>query len=162
MASFDEGLDFVSSASSRIVFWRPVRWNDAVRKLQLETSIPKRQTKMPARTASLFFFCLASIVVTGCGNGGLATLTGTVTIDGELAPAGVGLEFNPLQGGSSSYAETDEKGAYVAAYTHKRLGIEPGEHRVKLFPAGSGGGREKMPTPGEKVAGGMRGSPSGP
>lgn len=144
------------------------RWAMSFRELpDTEFSFEKNHI-MFYRVAWLFFFCLALMAQPGCGNDGLATLTGTVTIDGELASAGIGLEFNPLQGGSPSYAQTDEQGVYEAAYTHKRMGIEPGEHRVKLFPAGGGGGggrpvREKMPVPGENAAGSMRGSsPSGP
>jgi hypothetical protein len=75
-------------------------------------------------------------VETGCG-GPSTTLTGSVTIDGRPAPAGLLLEFSPTATGTSAYAATDAQGRYEACLTFQRTGIEPGEHRVRLMP-GSG------------------------
>jgi hypothetical protein len=44
-------------------------------------------------------------------------------------------EFSPLGPGSPSYGTTDAEGRYVAAFTFKRKGIEPGEHLVRLLPS---------------------------
>lgn len=75
------------------------------------------------------FLCLS-----GCD--GLASLEGTVTIDGEPAPAGVSLQFTPVTGkGSPSYASTDASGHYEAAFTFQKMGIQPGEHSVRLMPS---------------------------
>lgn len=72
--------------------------------------------------------------VAGCGER-LASLEGTVTIDGKPAPAGIAFEFAPSAGGSPSYGTTDASGHYEAAYTFKKKGIEIGEHTVKLLPS---------------------------
>lgn len=76
---------------------------------------------------------LLSVVETGCG-GPSTTLTGTVTVDGRPAPAGLLLEFSPTAAGTSAYAATDAQGRYEACLTFQRKGIEPGEHRVRLMP----------------------------
>jgi hypothetical protein len=70
----------------------------------------------------------------GCSDG-LASLEGVVTIDGEPAPAGVAIEFCPTGEGSPSYGTTDGQGRYEAAFTFQKMGIEPGEHRLKLMPS---------------------------
>ncbi|WDI43763.1 hypothetical protein [Bremerella sp. P1] len=84
-------------------------------------------------------FTITAIVVfsgVGCSNGGLSTLTGTVTIDGKPAPQGVSLQFSPTgEGASPSFASTDASGKYEAAFTANRKGIMPGEHLVKLIPS---------------------------
>ena len=114
------------------------------------------------RISLMMLVCFGLAFMSGCGSDGLASLKGNVTVDGQPAPAGIGLEFNPIDSGSPSYAVTDENGEFVAAYTFKRMGIEPGEHRIKLLPGNSGGGREKMPTPGETNLADQRGSRPGP
>lgn len=71
----------------------------------------------------------------GCGGSGLPSLTGTVTIDGKPAPAGVAIQFSPTAaGGSPSYAQTDADGKYEAQFSFNKTGIQPGEHSVKLIP----------------------------
>ncbi|MFN3150843.1 carboxypeptidase regulatory-like domain-containing protein [Bremerella sp.] len=71
----------------------------------------------------------------GCGGSGLPSLTGTVTIDGKPAPAGVALQFSPTaEGGSPSYAQTDADGKYEAQFSFNKTGIQLGEHSVKLIP----------------------------
>lgn len=92
------------------------------------------------------------VVVAGCG-APPTTLTGSVTIDGVAAPAGISLEFAPTGPGTSAYARTDAAGRYEAQLTFRRRGIEPGEHRIRLTPgssldpAGAGGG---MPEAGRR------------
>ena len=93
----------------------------------------------------------------GCGSGALPSLSGTVTIDGNPAPAGVALQFSPTsEGGSPSYAQTDANGNYEAQFSFNKTGIQPGEHSVKLIPGsvetpmpeiGSRGGRAKTKIP---------------
>lgn len=79
-------------------------------------------------------FMLISIV--GCGGGNqsdLARVTGTVLVDGQPAPAGVKLEFDPVtQGVRGSTAVTDASGAYEAVYSISRNGVRLGECVVKL------------------------------
>ncbi|MCZ2340847.1 MAG: hypothetical protein LC104_03520 [Bacteroidales bacterium] len=82
------------------------------------------------------------LMMTGCGNG-LSALNGTVTVDGKPAPAGISLSFIPVDGGSPSYATTDEKGQYEAMFTFQEKGIQPGRVRVQLVPGEAG--NESMP-----------------
>ncbi len=87
---------------------------------------------------------LFAIGLSGCGND-LASLKGTVFIDGQPAPEGVSLGFAPLEtGGSPAYAATDSEGRYEAAFSFQETGIQPGKHRVHLVPGG-GGGSATMP-----------------
>ncbi|MEL7498201.1 MAG: hypothetical protein AAFN77_11355 [Planctomycetota bacterium] len=84
-------------------------------------------------------FAAALLVCSGCWGDGLVSLEGQVTIDGEPAYEGIGLQFQPLGGGSPSYAKTDADGRYVAEFTHRKQGIMVGKHRVSLVPGGGGG-----------------------
>lgn len=84
---------------------------------------------------------IACLVSLGCGDG-LSSLRGTVTIDGKPAREGLGLQFQPIGAGSPSYATTDKDGNYVAQFTHRASGIQPGKHRVSLVPGGGGGGEQ--------------------
>lgn len=97
-------------------------------------SPPRSRSGLPwwARLAALL-----TLVVAGCG-GPSTTLTGTVTVDGRPAPAGLLLEFSPTAAGTSAYTATDAQGRaqgrYEACLTFRQKGIEPGEHRVRLMP----------------------------
>ncbi len=99
-------------------------------------------------TNSLCFLCL---LFCGCGDpDGLVSLHGVVTVDGRPAPEGISLEFSPVGKGSPSYGTTDSEGKFEAAFTHRRKGILPGEHVVKLVPGGPAADAGRMPEPGEK------------
>lgn len=92
--------------------------------------------------------CLASSFA-GCGPRGVgATCTGTVTIDGQPAPSGVRVDFQP-QGdkGSPSMGLTDAKGKYELCFTAARKGVMPGEClvRVSVLPEMSAEGIPKVP-----------------
>lgn len=90
---------------------------------------------MSKHIISLLSIAALALCVVGCGDG-LSSLKGTVTIDGQPAPAGVSLEFQPTDpNGLPSYAVTDASGAYEAAFTHKKKGIQPGETIVRLAPS---------------------------
>ncbi|GAA4431531.1 MULTISPECIES: hypothetical protein [Bremerella] len=106
-------------------------------------------TKISISSLSLFAVVLAALV--GCGPGNLSSsLTGAVTIDGQPAPEGLSLQFQPTgPGASPSYARTDADGNYVAEFTATRKGILPGTHMIKLLPSEI---TRAMPKPGEKPA----------
>ena len=84
---------------------------------------------------------LGLAVFTGCGDG-RASLTGTVTVDGQPASKGLDIQFSPVDGQSPSYASTDENGNYEASFTFQKKGIIAGKHSVRLMP---GGGQSSMP-----------------
>jgi len=89
----------------------------------------------------LFAIAPVVVVVVGCGPSGVgATAEGVLTIDGQPAPAGIRIDFQP-QGpnGSPSTGITDANGRYQLFFTPARKGVMPGECRVMLqIPPGSG------------------------
>lgn len=96
-------------------------------------SAPRLSVRYVPRPWSAALAVLA-VTVSGCGDR-LASLTGAVTIDGQPAPKGLSLEFTPVGEGSASYATTDAAGRFEAAFTFRKMGIEPGEHLVRLLPS---------------------------
>ena len=72
-------------------------------------------------------------MIAGCG-GTASTLEGSVTIDGQPAPAGISVQFESTGGGTSAYAMTDADGHYEASETFRSPGIAPGTYRVRLMP----------------------------
>ena len=107
--------------------------------------------------------CCVLLLASGCKNDGLVSLQGQVTVDGQPAYEGICLQFQPIAGGSPSYAETDAEGKYEAQFTFKTAGIQPGEHRVSLMPGGGGGSGEQIPDDivDGKPVGGSRGKRNG-
>lgn len=99
---------------------------------------------MSRRIINGLLIACVCLVLAGCRSDGLVTLKGKVTVDGEPAPAGISLQFQPTGTGSPSYAQTDSDGYYEAEYSFTKKGIEVGEHRVSLVPGG-GGDDEAMP-----------------
>ena len=81
------------------------------------------------------------VIIVGCGPAGVgATAEGVLTIDGQPAPAGIRIDFQP-QGpnGSPSTGITDANGRYQLFFTPARKGVMPGECRVMLqIPPGNG------------------------
>lgn len=80
---------------------------------------------------------ILAVVVVGCGPPGMgATAAGVLTIDGQTAPAGIRIDFQP-QGpsGSPSMGITDANGRYELFFTPARKGVMPGECRVMLQPS---------------------------
>jgi hypothetical protein len=75
------------------------------------------------------------LALTGCSDG-LSSLSGTVKLDGQPAPAGISLRFSPqAKGASPSYATTEADGHYEAKFTFQKSGIAPGKHVVQLMPS---------------------------
>lgn len=84
--------------------------------------------------------CLVATVV-GCGGRSPgATASGTVTIDGKTAPAGIRIDFQPVgPGGSMSSGFTDDRGRYELWFNANLKGVMPGESVVRLsLPEGGG------------------------
>lgn len=73
-------------------------------------------------------------LLAGCSRGGVgATAGGAVTIDGQPAPAGILVEFQPQVAGSSpSMGVTDSSGRYVLKFNVNTVGVMPGESVVSL------------------------------
>lgn len=70
----------------------------------------------------------------GCGPRGVGAMcAGVVTIDGQPAPAGILVEFQPPgPKGSPSLGITDAAGKYELRFTAARKGVMPGECLVRL------------------------------
>lgn len=79
---------------------------------------------------------LVLLITTGCGSSSdvsIGTVTGKVFIDGQPAPAGIRIEFDPVaKGVRGSTAVTDESGNYEADYSLSTKGVRLGTCVVKL------------------------------
>ena len=75
-----------------------------------------------------------SFIATGCGPRGMeATVSGTVSIDGKPAPAGIEVEFQPqVPNASPSKGVTDANGRYALRFNAYRDGVMAGESVVAL------------------------------
>lgn len=85
------------------------------------------------RNLQLFLMLFVVIGFTGCGNEGLESVRGTVTIAGQPAPAGLYVSFDPIApDGSSSFGYTDDKGTYYLRFNVHRDGATQGMNRVSV------------------------------
>ena len=94
-----------------------------------------KRTTCGARCLTLILFCL---LMAGCGSeNDLATVKGTVTLNGQPLEGAI-VEFQPAAtGGSPSSGQTDADGRYELMYTFDRTGAMPGEHIVSIRTAGT-------------------------
>ena len=77
----------------------------------------------------------------GCGDGKVASVSGTVTLDNKpLNKAQI--TFRPVGKGRPSTGFTDENGYYYLQYTTKQNGAEIGEHTVSITTGVEGDGGE--------------------
>ena len=90
----------------------------------------------------MFLSCFAVLVtlaaVVGCGNGSTSlgsSVTGTVTVNGSPAPAGLEISFQPAVDGAPSFGSTNSEGKYELQRTPRTKGATPGENLVTVaFP----------------------------
>jgi hypothetical protein len=101
----------------------------------------------PSRTVST---ALLALVIASChGRSELASVRGTVTLDGQpLADAFV--VFAPTKAGTTSYGKTDAAGRYEMLFKDKEPGAWIGENLVRistgdLGSGGKAGPRERVP-----------------
>jgi len=82
--------------------------------------------------------CVSIAWCFGCGSDlpPLASLTGTVTLNGEPFANG-SLMFSPLSGGRPSVAKTNEKGEFTALYSLGVPGALIGKHSVMVEAGGA-------------------------
>jgi hypothetical protein len=87
--------------------------------------------------------CLLALVCLGCGPGGpeIATVEGTVTLDGEPLP-NASVVFVP-EDGRPAGATTDAQGHYELTFTEGRQGAIVGKNKVRISTA-----RDPSETPG--------------
>jgi hypothetical protein len=94
------------------------------------------------RTRSALLFGL--VLVLGCGSSRVASVSGTVTLDGQPLPDAL-VSFQPLSEGAvnpgpGSTGRTDEQGRYTLRVTGGGKGAVVGWHKVKVScPVGGGG-----------------------
>ena len=94
----------------------------------------------------MFLSCFAVLVtltaVVGCGNGSTSlgsSVTGTVTVNGSPAPAGLDIVFQPTGNGTPSSGFTNSEGQYELQRTPSSKGATPGENCVSVeFPINEG------------------------
>lgn len=94
------------------------------------------------------------LAVAGCGQG-VGQVTGHLTIDGQPAPPGLILEFQPQTRESSpSYGRTDATGRFEVWKNGTTKGVAPGASLVRISipsPDTSGRGPPKLPAELEKL-----------
>lgn len=94
----------------------------------------------------MFLSCFAVLMtlaaVVGCGNGSTSlgsSVTGTVTVNGSPAPAGLEISFQPAVDGAPSFGSTNSEGKYELQRTPRTKGATPGENLVTVaFPINEG------------------------
>lgn len=85
-----------------------------------------------SRSRYLLPASLLAAVVAGCGGGpDVASVTGTVNLDGKPLE-GAMVVFTPVAGGRSSGGRTDATGHYELIFSEDREGALPGEHLVRV------------------------------
>lgn len=88
---------------------------------------------MVGRILVVMSFVAALVAMPGCQPSVGATASGTVTIDGQPAPAGIRIDFEPqARGSSSSTGYTDATGRYRLMFNVYTVGVMPGESVVRL------------------------------
>ena len=114
-----------------------------------------REHKAVSRPISPFtaIACLL-LAVAGCGQGA-GQVTGQLTVNGQPAPAGLILEFQPqIKESSPSYGRTDANGRFEVWKTGSTKGVAPGTSLVRISvpqPDTSGRGPPKLPAELEKL-----------
>lgn len=74
------------------------------------------------------------LIGSGCKPSTGATVTGVLTIDGKVAPAGVRIDFEPqVKNGSTSTGYTDADGRFEMMFNVNKIGVMPGESLVKIW-----------------------------
>ena len=85
--------------------------------------------------SKIIFSCLIllALLTAGCGDDGVAELEGTLLLDGQPAPEGIGLAFDSLEPGVRGAAGvTGPGGKFKAIYSISRDGCPTGECRARL------------------------------
>jgi len=115
--------------------------------------LPKNECVSRPRWAFAGMVCVL-FAVAGCGQGA-GQVTGQLTVDGQAAPAGLILEFQPQTKESSpSYGRTDATGRFEVWRNGSTKGVAPGESLVRISvppPDTSGRGPPKLPAELEKL-----------
>lgn len=84
-------------------------------------------------TSVLTTSLLILLTISGCG-GGMPSVTGMVTIDGQPAPPGLQIDFQPdVPNSSSSTGYTDEAGHYEMKFTPSKPGVMLGVSKVQVY-----------------------------
>lgn len=81
----------------------------------------------------LVAIAVVALAVAGCQRGVGATVTGTLSINGKPAPAGILIRFQPqVPNSSASIGVTDAAGRYDLRFNARMRGVLPGESVVSL------------------------------
>lgn len=82
--------------------------------------------------------CFAALLilaaVIGCGGSKSlgSSVTGTITVNGSPAPAGLAVSFQPVGDGAPSFGATNSEGKYSLQMTPRLKGASPGENLVSV------------------------------
>ncbi|MDR1484005.1 MAG: carboxypeptidase-like regulatory domain-containing protein [Planctomycetaceae bacterium] len=86
---------------------------------------------------TLLVLLATTLFVVGCGSKSarVVPVGGTITQNGQPL-ADVRVEFNKIDTGAMSFAETDAAGRFTLTHTHGKSGAELGKYRVSVFHKG--------------------------
>lgn len=94
------------------------------------------------------FIAGLALTVAGCQPSVGATATGTISINGKPAPAGIVVRFQPqVPRSSASIGVTDAAGRYDLRFNARIRGVMPGESVVSLSIAAEPGANGKSSLP---------------
>lgn len=94
----------------------------------------ERKMKRVCYAASCIAAALLMALSVGCGSSAPATVTGTVTLDGDPVEDAL-VMFTPLTGGRPAAGRTDAQGKYELVYSRSSDGAGLGEHQVEITTA---------------------------
>jgi hypothetical protein len=78
-------------------------------------------------------FCVALggiLLISGCGESYDSSIEGTVTLNGQVVPAGL-VAFHPVSPGPAAYAVIEQDGSY-AVRTGREASLPSGEYQVSV------------------------------
>ncbi|MEW4562705.1 hypothetical protein AB1K70_09275 [Bremerella sp. JC770] len=85
-------------------------------------------------TACVLTALFALVTFSGCGGSGLPSVTGMVTIDGQPAPEGLQISFQPdVPNSSTSLGITDASGNYEMKFNPSISGVMAGTSKVRVW-----------------------------
>jgi hypothetical protein len=79
---------------------------------------------------TLAIACAATLCVAGCGGPYDSKVSGKLTLDGSVVPAGT-VAFLPLASGPPAYGRVDASGNYVIQ-TGRELGLPSGDYQIAV------------------------------
>jgi hypothetical protein len=97
-------------------------------------TIDTTQSPFPSSiSVSILLVFLSMLIFSGCGDPNMAYVSGKVLIDGQPAPEGLIVQFQPLdKNGSPSSSFTDKNGNYELWFSKTVKGAQIGNNKITV------------------------------